>query len=106
VFNVPGIKIAGKTVRFDRIGKGYQKVKANTALGTPEAISYAKKLPGKTGGILSRVRTLGNAEYEHFHSSVRAAAKGLSRSERREIGKHILQGTDTSTLPTKIREAV
>lgn len=95
-YNAPAIKVLGRDVAsFDRIGRNYAKLREAKFSGkASKGLSYGKTFPGRTALMNQRLRSVGIKKYEEFHQEVKKVAQTLTKDERKQIHKAILNGTD------------
>ena len=95
IYNAPGIRV-GRNVKsvpgLDRLGRAYSGVRANKLSGdAAKGFSTARAMPGRTGLMNQRLRSLGIRKYEQFHETVNAVAKDITPNEAKQITENILK---------------
>jgi hypothetical protein len=99
-YNAPGVRVAGKTIPFTRIGKAYDQ-SVGKALNASQrwqnftkAVSYEKLFPGRLSLISQRVKSVGVENFDKFREEVRVVAKTVGKEDAKRIQHAIEKGID------------
>jgi len=95
-YNAPGIRIAGTSIPFERVGRVYSefknKVGQHFSGDLARKFSYEKLFPGRLSLISQKTKSMGVRAYDKLQKDTEAMAKGIRHSERQMIREALDSG--------------